>query len=133
MWLLSGCSAKRFEIVEQAFQLRGRHDHGGHVVAANLARRIGEKDPEGAAVAAVQVIALGTLVAAAMGVAGALNARRLLALMGANEAILGESARFTIIMLGGNVVIVLIFLINAIFRAAGDAAIAMRVLDAMSR
>jgi putative MATE family efflux protein len=48
--------------------------------------------------------------------------------MGANESVLGDSARFTIIMLGGNVVIVLIFLINAIFRAAGDAAIAMRVL-----
>ena len=95
---------------------------------AVVARRIGEKDPEGAAVAAVQVIAVGILVAAAIGVIGALNARRLLSLMGADDSVLGYPARFTIIMLGGNVVIVLIFLINAIFRAAGDAAIAMRVL-----
>jgi putative MATE family efflux protein len=95
---------------------------------AIVARRIGEKDREAAAVAAVQVIVLGILVSAAIGVLGALNARRLLALMGANESVLGDSARFTVIMLGGNVVIVLIFLINAIFRAAGDAAIAMRVL-----
>src|SRR5687767_2279607 len=96
---------------------------------AIVARRIGEKDTEGAAVAAVQVIAVGVLVAAIMGVVGALNARSLLALMGASDAVVhGDSARFTMIMLGGNVVIVLIFLINAIFRAAGDAAIAMRVL-----
>jgi putative MATE family efflux protein len=96
---------------------------------AIVARRIGEKDTEGAAVAAVQVIAVGVLVAAIMGVIGALNARSLLGLMGASDAVVhGDSARFTMIMLGGNVVIVLIFLINAIFRAAGDAAIAMRVL-----
>jgi putative MATE family efflux protein len=96
---------------------------------AIVARRIGEKDPEGASVAAVQVIAVGILVAAVMGVIGALNARRLLALMGASEAVVsGDSARFTMIMLGGNIVIVLLFLINAIFRAAGDAAVAMRVL-----
>ena len=95
---------------------------------AIVARRIGEKDREAAAVAAVQVIVLGILVSAAIGVLGALNARRLLGLMGGNESVLGDSARFTVIMLGGNVVIVLIFLINAIFRAAGDAAIAMRVL-----
>ncbi len=96
---------------------------------AIVARRIGEKDPEGAAVAAVQVIAVGILVSAVLGVSGALNARRLLSLMGASESIaFGESARFTMIMLGGNVVIVLLFLINAIFRAAGDAAVAMRVL-----
>ena len=52
----------------------------------------------------------------------------LLALMGADAEVLGRRATFTVIMLGGNVVIVLIFLNNAIFRAAGDAAIAMRVL-----
>ena len=95
---------------------------------AIVARRIGEKDPEGAAVAAVQVLVVGVGVSLAMGVVGALNARRLLALMGASPEVLGESARFTMIMLGGNIVIVLLFLINAIFRAAGDAAIAMRVL-----
>ena len=95
---------------------------------AIVARRIGEKDREGAAVAAVQVLVVGIVVSAVMGLVGGLNARRLLAMMGASEGVLGDSARFTIIMLGGNVVIVLIFLINAIFRAAGDAAIAMRVL-----
>jgi putative MATE family efflux protein len=95
---------------------------------AIVSRRIGEKDLDGAAAAAVQVLVVGLLVSVAMGVAGALNARRLLALMGASPSVLGESARFTMIMLGGNVVIVLLFLINAIFRAAGDAAIAMRVL-----
>ena len=95
---------------------------------AIVARRIGEKDREGAAVAAVQVLLVGLAVSAVMGVFGGLNARRLLAMMGASDVVLGESARFTMIMLGGNVVIVMIFLINAIFRAAGDAAIAMRVL-----
>ena len=95
---------------------------------ALVARRIGEKDADGAAVAAVQVLAVGLVVSVVMGVFGALNARRLLALMGAEEGVLGYNANFTVIMLGGNAAIVFIFLINAIFRAAGDAAIAMRVL-----
>jgi putative MATE family efflux protein len=95
---------------------------------AIVARRIGEKDPDGAAVAAVQVIAVGLVVSAVIGVFGALNARRLLALMGADAAVLGSNATFAVIMLGGNAAIVLLFLNNAIFRAAGDAAIAMRVL-----
>ena len=95
---------------------------------ALVSRRIGEKDPDGAAVAAVQVLAVGLVVSIVMGVAGALNARRLLAFMGADAGVLGYNANFTIIMLGGNVVIVMIFLINAIFRSAGDATMAMRVL-----
>jgi putative MATE family efflux protein len=95
---------------------------------ATVARRIGEKDPEGAAQAAVQVIALGVVVSAMMGIFGALNARRLLAFMGAEPALLGYNARFTMIMLGGNAAIMLIFLQNAIFRGAGDATVAMRVL-----
>jgi putative MATE family efflux protein len=95
---------------------------------AVVARRIGEKDPDGAAVAAVQVILVGLVVSAALGVVGAINARRLLAWMGAEPAVLGPPATFTVIMLGGNAAIVLLFLNNAIFRAAGDATIAMRVL-----
>jgi putative MATE family efflux protein len=95
---------------------------------AVVARRIGEKDPEGASVAAVQVIAVGILVSLVIGVVGGLNARFMLRLMGADEAILGDSARFTVVMLGGCGCVVLLFLVNAIFRAAGDAAIAMRVL-----
>lgn len=95
---------------------------------ATVARRTGEKDPEGAAQAAVQVIALGILVSALMGVFGAIYARNLLRFMGAEPAILGYNARFTMIMLGGNAAIMLIFLQNAIFRGAGDATVAMRVL-----
>jgi putative MATE family efflux protein len=95
---------------------------------ALVARRIGEKDPDGAAVAAVQVIALGVLVSAVIGVIGALYARSLLAFMGADADVLGPPATYAVVMLGGNVSIVLIFLNNAIFRAAGDAVIAMRVL-----
>jgi putative MATE family efflux protein len=95
---------------------------------ATVSRRIGEKDREGAAQAAVQVIVLGIVVSAVIGVAGALNARRLLAFMGAEPAILGDNAGFTMVMLGGNASIMLLFLQNAIFRGAGDASVAMRVL-----
>jgi putative MATE family efflux protein len=95
---------------------------------ATVARRIGEKDPEGAATAAVQAIALGIALAVPIGVAGALLAPRLLALMGGSPELVATGWRFTAVMLGGNVVIMLLFLINAIFRGAGDAAIAMRVL-----
>jgi putative MATE family efflux protein len=95
---------------------------------ATISRRIGEKDREGAAQAAVQVIALGIVVSALIGVVGVLSARRLLALMGAEPAVLGDNARFTMVMLGGNTSIMLLFLQNAILRGAGDATVAMRVL-----
>src|SRR5262245_53344711 len=95
---------------------------------ATVSRRIGEKDREGAAVAAVQVLALGIVVSAVIGVVGALSARSLLTFMGAEPALLGYNARFTMIMLGGNASIMLLFLQNAIFRGAGDATVAMRVL-----
>src|SRR5882757_4402484 len=97
-------------------------------VSAMVARRIGEKNPEGAAEAAVQGIALGVILAAFIGVAGVLLAPRLLALMGASPTVIATGQTYTRVMLGGNVVILLLFLINAIFRGAGDAAIAMRVL-----
>jgi putative MATE family efflux protein len=97
-------------------------------VTAMVARRIGEKNPEGAAEAAVQGIALGVIVAAIIGVAGALLAPNLLAVMGASPAVIAMGQTYTRIMLGGNIVILLLFLINAMFRGAGDAAIAMRVL-----
>ena len=95
---------------------------------AVVARRIGERDPEGAAQAAVQSVALGFLVAATIGVAGALNAGRLLALMGASPAMIESSIGYTQVMLGGNATVTLLFLANAIFRGAGDPAIAMRML-----
>jgi len=95
---------------------------------ATVARRTGEKNPEGASAAAVQAIALGISIAVPVGIAGALLAPKLLAVMGANASIVKTGASFTRVMLGMNVVILLLFLINAIFRGAGDAAIAMRVL-----
>jgi putative MATE family efflux protein len=97
-------------------------------VTAMVARRIGEKNPEGAADAAVQGIALGLLAAAVIGVIGVALAPRFLAVMGASAAVQAMGANYARVMLGGNVVILLLFLINAIFRGAGDAAIAMRVL-----
>src|SRR5256885_621537 len=97
-------------------------------VTAMVARRIGEKNLEGAAEAAVQGIALGVIVAVVVGAIGATLAPRLLALMGASPEVLTIGSTYARIMLGGNVVILLLFLINAVFRGAGDAAIAMRVL-----
>jgi MATE family, multidrug efflux pump len=96
--------------------------------AAFVARRIGEKNPEGAAVAAVQAIALGLAVSIPFGIFGAHFAPHLLSLMGASSDVIQEGSRFTAIMLGGNATVLFLFLINAIFRGAGDAAIAMRVL-----
>jgi putative MATE family efflux protein len=96
--------------------------------AATVARRIGEKDPERAATSAVQSIALGVAVAVPIGIVGATLAPRLLALLGAPAGVIATGSRFTRIMLGGNVVILLLFLINAIFRGAGDATMAMRSL-----
>jgi len=94
---------------------------------ATVARRIGERDHDGAAVAAVQAIALGILVAVPVGLAGFWFAGPLLALMGAPPDVLVH-ASYTKIVLGFNGIILLLFLINAVFRGAGDAAVAMRVL-----
>ena len=95
---------------------------------ALVARRIGEHDADGASSAAVQAIALGVVVSAIIGVAGAWHAPTLLWLMGASPEVIATGSTFTRVMLGGNATIVLLFLINAAFRGAGDAAIAMRVL-----
>ncbi|HTH65370.1 MAG TPA: MATE family efflux transporter [Gemmatimonadales bacterium] len=97
-------------------------------VAAVVARRIGEKRPDAAAEAAVQGIALGLVVAASVAVLGVTLAPRLLALMGASPAVTAIGSGYTRTMLGGSATVLLLFLINAIFRGAGDAAIAMRVL-----
>jgi MATE family, multidrug efflux pump len=95
---------------------------------AVVARRIGEKDPEGAARAAVQALALALLVSVVLGTAGALLAPRLLALMGASPGVIETGRGYATIMLGGEAAIIVLFVANAIFRGAGDAAIAMRVL-----
>ena len=100
----------------------------GIAVSATVARRIGEKDAEGAAHAAAQGIVLGVLVSVVLGVIGVTMAPRLLALMGASPEVIATGSGFTRVLLGGNIVIVMLFLINAIFRGAGDAAIAMRTL-----
>ena len=95
---------------------------------ATVARRIGEKDPDAAARAAVQSIALGIVMAAIIGGAGAVFAPDLLRMMGASEDVVRTGAGFTRVMLGASGGVLLLFLINAVFRGAGDAAIAMRVL-----
>jgi putative MATE family efflux protein len=95
---------------------------------ATVARRIGEKDPERAARSAVQVLALGVALAIPIGIAGATLAPRLLELMGAAPEVIERGRGYTAVMLGGNATVLLLFLGNAIFRGAGDAAIAMRVL-----
>ena len=95
---------------------------------AIVARRIGEKDPERAAHAAGQVILLGVGCALLIGLVLGTLAPHILDLMGADAATVARGGSFTRIMLGGNVTVFLIFLINAIFRGAGDAVIAMRTL-----
>jgi putative MATE family efflux protein len=95
---------------------------------ATVARRIGEKDPDAAARAAVQSIALGLLMAMIMGSLGAAFAPELLRVMGATDAVVRSGSGFTRMMLGGSGGVLLLFLINAVFRGAGDAAVAMRVL-----
>jgi putative MATE family efflux protein len=95
---------------------------------AMVARRIGEKDHQGAATAAVQAIILGILLAVAMGVPGIWLAPRLLELMGGSPALVATGHHYTAVAFGGSISLVLLFLNNAIFRGAGDAAIAMRIL-----
>jgi putative MATE family efflux protein len=95
---------------------------------AVVARRTGEKDDEGAAQAAAQSIALGIIVAVAIGVFGYLNAERLMRLMGATPSMIDSSLGYTKVMFAGNATVTLLFLNNAIFRGAGDPAIAMRML-----
>jgi putative MATE family efflux protein len=94
---------------------------------ATVARRIGERDAEGAAHAAAQAIVLGLIVSAVLGAVGVALAPTLLRMMGGSPAVIANAA-FMQVMLGANATVLLLFLINAIFRGAGDAAIAMRVL-----
>src|SRR5256884_5654415 len=95
---------------------------------AVVARRIGEKDREGAANAAVQSVFLGIGGAVLLGGLGVAFAPHLLALMGASPAVLQIGSGYTRVMPGGEATIVVLFVVNAVFRGAGDAAIAMRVL-----
>jgi len=97
-------------------------------VTAIIARRIGEKNKEEAGISAIQSIFIAILASVPFSIAGIFFAKDLLALMGADEWALETGYRYTQWMLGGNGVIMLLFIINAIFRGAGDAAIAMRIL-----
>ena len=95
---------------------------------ATIARRIGEHAPDAAARAAVQTLVLGVVIAIVLGAVGVIFAPTLLRLLGAPESVIQTGTPFTRVMLGGNASVVMLFLINAVFRGAGDAAIAMRVL-----
>src|SRR5271170_3481350 len=95
---------------------------------AMVARRIGEKDPEDAAVAGVQAIILGLAIAVVVGVPAFIFAPELLKLMHASPEIVATGSGYARIALGGSGVVLMLFLNNAIFRGAGDAAIAMRLL-----
>jgi putative MATE family efflux protein len=95
---------------------------------AVVSRRIGEKDEDGAAQSAAQSVALGLIVAAIVGVIGYFSAEWIMRAMGATPSMIDSSLGYTKVMFAGNATVTLLFLNNAIFRGAGDAAIAMRML-----
>lgn len=95
---------------------------------AMVARRVGEKDIKAAEVAAVQALFVGISIAMVISIAGFFYSTDLLRLMGASEDVIATGSGYTKWMLSGNITIMLLFLINAVFRGAGDASIAMRSL-----
>lgn len=95
---------------------------------AIIARRVGEKDLQSAARACAQALNISILVSIAISIPGILFAGDILALMGASPEVVSEGTIFAQILLGGNLVIILLFLINGIFRGAGNAAMAMKSL-----
>ena len=100
----------------------------GLSTTAMVARRVGEKDPKGAATAGVQAIFIGLATSLAFGIPSYVYAPRLLRVMGASPEIVALGSGYARIALGGCGAIVMLFLNNAIFRGAGDAAVAMRLL-----
>ena len=95
---------------------------------AMVARRIGEKDPAAAAHAGMQVLIMALFVTVIVSIVGVIFAPDILRIMGATPEVIKDGTVFTRIMLGGSLVIILLFLINGIFRGAGNAAIAMKSL-----
>jgi len=100
----------------------------GTATTSLVSRRIGEKNPDAASVAAFQAILTGMILSLIIGIPGIFLSKNLLSLMGASKPIVESMSGYTSIMLGGNIVIMMLFIINAIFRSAGDAAVAMKVL-----
>ena len=97
-------------------------------VTAMVSRRVGEGDLEGAAITAVQTIGLGVLVSVPVAAVGITWGRDLLRLMGASPAVISTGWGYTAVILGGSATMLLLYLINAVFRGAGDPAISMRCL-----
>ncbi len=97
-------------------------------VTAIVARRIGEKNHDAASRGAAQGILLGASIALVLGVLGVILAPRLLGVMGASPAVIATGSGYTRVILGGDATVVLLFVLNAAFRGAGDPSIAMRVL-----
>jgi len=95
---------------------------------ALVARRIGEKNPDGAAHGGMQAIYVGVIISILVSLVGIFFAKDLLLLMGGNPGMVEHNYHYTQILMGCNIVIMLLFLINGIFRGAGDASIAMRSL-----
>lgn len=95
---------------------------------AVVARRVGEKDIKGASQAAVQVIFLGVIISMGITAIGIFYPKDLLELMGAETSLIEEGYGYTQVLLGGNITIMLLFLVNAIFRGAGNASVAMWTL-----
>ncbi|NHZ73218.1 MAG: MATE family efflux transporter [Nitrospirae bacterium] len=95
---------------------------------ALVARRTGEKDPEGAGVAGAQAIVIGLVASVVVGAVGVLTGPQALSLLGASDEVVALGSGYARILLGGCGTVMLLFIINAIFRGAGDAAVAMRVL-----
>jgi len=95
---------------------------------AIVSRRIGEHDPESAAKSAFQAILAGVVISIVIAIPGILYSKDLLRLMGASESVVNIGYMYPALMIGGNSVIMLLFIINAVFRSSGDAAISLRVM-----
>jgi putative MATE family efflux protein len=100
----------------------------GTATTSMVSRRIGEKNNDAASKTAFQAILTGIVISISIAIPGVIFSRELLGMMGASREIVEKMSGYTRVMLGGNVVIMMLFIINAIFRSAGDAAVAMRVL-----
>lgn len=100
----------------------------GMGLTAMVARRIGEKNAEAAALVTGQSIWFGALLSVVIGVTGVLYARELLEMMGASDGVIEQGTGFIAVLLGGSASIIYLFLLNAAFRGAGDATVALRSL-----